>query len=196
MHKAALGLAAAFGAALAASAEARAGEVHLGVMAHNICVANCKNADKEDGPNIEAQVSFDSPSFLRWAGAPQPYLIASLNTAGATSFAGAGLEWRWEFAEGWALEPGLGYVVHDGELENPFPNGTPEAAAFAAEHVQFGSRDLFRTSLALTRDLPGPWEAQLIYEHLSHGQILGEGRNQGIDEIGVRVGYRFGGERD
>lgn len=186
---------AAMGAALmlAPAAYADVNELHVGVMDHNICVVNCKNANKEDGPNIEAQLTFDSPDFLDWALSPRPYLLASLNTAGDTSFAGVGLEWRWDFAEGWALQPGIGYVVHDGETENPYANGTPEAAAFAEQHVQYGSRDLFRTSLGLTRDLPGPWEVQVLYEHLSHGQILGSGRNQGTDELGVRLGYRFGG---
>lgn len=177
---------------LAPSARADVTEAHVGVMAHNICVTNCKNADKEDGPNIEMQLSFDSPSFLSWAFSPEPYVMASVSTSGDTSFGGFGVEWRWDFAEGWALEPGVGYVVHDGELENPHAPGTPAAAAFAEEHVQLGSRDLFRTSLALTRDLPGPWEVQVQFEHLSHGQILGSGRNQGIDELGIRLGYRFG----
>lgn len=183
-----------FGAAMMAAPAAHAGvdEIHVGVMQHNICVINCKNADKEDGPNIEFQVSFDSPDFLSWAGSPQPYLMASVNTAGDTSFGGFGLEWRWQFADKWALEPGIGYVIHDGEIENPYANGTPEAAAFAAEHVQYGSRDLFRTSIGLTRDFEGPWEGQLFYEHLSHGQILGTGRNQGVDQIGLRFGYQFG----
>jgi lipid A 3-O-deacylase len=186
---------AAFGAAvmLAPAAQAGVDEIHVGVMRHNICVLDCKNADKEDGPNVELQVSFDSPGFLHWAGSPQPYLMASANVAGDTSFAGFGLEWRWNFADKWALEPGFGYVVHDGHLENPYSNGTPEAAAFAAEHLQLGSRDLFRTSIGLTRHFSGPWEGQLFFEHLSHGQILGHGRNQGIDQLGVRVGYQFGG---
>jgi len=194
MRGTAAGLAA-FGAAmmLAPAAEAGIDEIHVGVMQHNICVTNCKNADKEDGPNVEFQVSFDSPGFLDWAFSPQPYLMASVNTAGETSFGGFGLEWRWDFAEGWAIEPGIGYVVHNGEIENPYASGSPEAAAFAAEHVQYGSRDLFRTSLGLTRDFQGPWEGQLFYEHLSHGQILGSGRNQGVDQIGIRFGYQFGG---
>ncbi len=185
---------AAFGAALMMAPQAQAGvdEVHVGVMAHNICVINCKNADKEDGPNIEFQVSFDSPSFLDWAGSPQPYMMASINTAGNTSFGGVGLEWRWNFADNWALEPGLGVVVHNGENDNPFPNGSPEAAAFAEEHVQLGGDVLFRTSIGLTYDFAGPWEAQLFYEHLSHGQILSSGRNQGLDEFGIRFGYQFG----
>lgn len=194
MRGTAAGLAA-FGAAMALAPAAHAGVsgVHVGVMQHNICVINCKNADKEDGPNVEFQVNFDSPDFLNWAASPEPYVMASVNTAGETSFGGFGLEWRWQFAEHWALQPGLGYVVHDGELENPYPDGSPAAAQFAAEHVQFGSRDLFRTSLGLTYDFEGPWETQVLYEHLSHGQILGSGRNQGIDNIGIRVGYQFGG---
>lgn len=186
---------AAFGAAMAMAPQAQAGvdEVHVGVMAHNICVTDCKNADKEDGPNVEFQVSFDSPGWLDWAGSPQPYVMASVNTAGDTSFGGAGLEWRWEFAEGWAIEPGVGYVMHDGETTNPHANGTPEAAAFAEAHVLLGSEDLFRTSIGFTRDFEGPLEAQVFFEHLSHGQILGEGRNQGMDQVGVRLGYQFGG---
>lgn len=193
MRGTAAGLAA-FGAAMILAPAANAGvdEVHVGVVAHNICVINCDNANKEDGPNVEFQVSFDSPAFLDWAWSPQPYLMASINTAGDTSFAGAGLEWRWNFADKWALEPGFGLVMHDGENDNPFANGTPEALAFSEEHVLLGSEVLFRTSLGLTYDFDGPWETQLFYEHLSHGQILATGRNQGLDEFGVRFGYQFG----
>jgi lipid A 3-O-deacylase len=185
---------AAFGAALmcAPVAHADVTEVHVGVLAHDICVTVCKNAWKEPGPAVEFAVNFDSPHWLNWAGAPQPYAVASINTAGATSFGGVGLEWRWQFAHNWALQPGLGYVIHNGEINNPFANGTPEAAKFNDEHLLLGSRDLFRVSLGLTRELPGPWEGQLFYSHLSHGQILGHGRNQGLDQLGVRLGYRFG----
>lgn len=186
---------AAFGAALAMAPAAHAGvnEVHVGVIQHNVCISACKNADKEDGPNVELQVSFDSPEFLSWAASPQPYVLASINTAGDTSFGGFGFEWRWNFADNWAIEPGLGYVVHDGEVDNPYASGTPESADFAAEHVLLGSEDLFRISLGLTHDFEGPWEAQVMVEHYSHGQIIGTGRNQGVDEVGVRLGYQFGG---
>lgn len=194
MRGTAAGLAA-FGAALvlAPAAEAGVDEVHVGAMAHNICVTDCKNAYKEEGPNLELQASFDSPSFLRWAGSPQPYIMASINLGSDTSFAAIGFEWRLEMGGGWALEPGFGYAVHNGETDNPFPNGSPEAAQFAEQHLQLGSEDLFRTSIGLTYDFEGPMEAQLLFEHLSHGQVLGEGRNQGLDQIGIRIGYRFGG---
>ncbi|MGE3929179.1 MAG: acyloxyacyl hydrolase [Hyphomonadaceae bacterium] len=176
-----------------ARAEALVDQAYVGVMAHNICVTDCKNANKEDGSSIELQLSFDSPSFLSWAGSPTPYVVASVNTAGDTSFGGFGLDWRWEFADGWALEPGVGYVVHDGELENPYATDDPRAPVFSDDHVLLGSRDLFRTSLGVTRRIgDGPWEAQLFFSHLSHGQILGTGRNQGMDQLGVRLGYQFG----
>lgn len=193
MRGTATGLAA-LGAAVAFAPSAHAGvdEVHFGVMAHNVCVTDCKNANKEQGPNVELQISLDSPGFLDWAGSPQPYVMGSVNTQGDTSFVGVGLEWRWDFAEHWAIEPGFGYVVHDGALNNPFANGSPEAATYAEDNVLLGSRDLFRTSIGVTRDLEGPWEAELFFEHLSHGQILGEGRNQGMDQVGLRFGYQFG----
>jgi len=117
--------------------------------------------------------------------------MASVNTDGNTSYGGVGLEWDFEFAEGWHFEPGFGYVIHDGDINNPFANGTPESAAFADENVLLGSEDLFRTSIALSWDVSASFALQGIYEHLSHGQILGEGRNQGLDEIGVRAIWRF-----
>jgi lipid A 3-O-deacylase len=191
MRRTALALSLAFAPALAAQAGG-IDEVRLGVAAHNVCIANCDNAGKEDGPNINGEVVFKSPEVLKILWSPKPYVMGSLNTAGDTNFGGVGLQWDWEFAEGWAIEPGVGYVLHDGELTFPFPQGDPRNDPISATTVFFGSRDLFRTSLSLNKDLGEKWGVQLMYEHLSHGQILGSGRNQGLDNIGVRVRYRFG----
>lgn len=166
-------------------------EFRLGVVQHNVCIANCDNANKEDGPNVSGEIVFNSPELLDIIWSPRPYVMASVNTAGDTSFGGAGLHWNWDFAEGWSLEPGVGYVIHDGELNFPFPQGDPRNDPISETTVFFGSRDLFRTSLSLNRDFGEKWGAQVMYEHLSHGQILGSGRNQGVDNIGVRVLYRF-----
>jgi lipid A 3-O-deacylase len=179
-------------AALAApAAQAQIDSVRLGVMKHNICVSDCKNADKESGVNVSGELRFASPDWLGWAGSPHPYVMASVNSDDNTSYGAVGLEWDWQFAEGWHFEPGFGYAIHDGASKNPYANGTPEAEDYAEDHVLLGSKDLFRTSLALTWDVAPEWAVQGIYEHLSHGQILGKGRNQGLDEIGVRVVWRF-----
>ena len=166
--------------------------VRLGVMNHNIQVTDGKNADKEGGVNLEGEVRFKSPSFLNSLGSPRPYLMASVNTDGNTSFAAGGLQWDIPLGDRWRIESGFGYAVHDGTVNNPYPSGSQAAVDYSADHVLLGSRDLFRSSLALTYDLGGSWALQGIYEHLSHGQILGSGRNQGLDEIGVRAVYRFG----
>ena len=192
MRRTALALSLAFAPALTAQAGG-IDEIRLGVVAHNVCIANCDNADKEDGPNINGEVVFKSPEVLKILWSPKPYVMGSVNTAGDTNFGGVGLQWDWEFAEGWAIEPGVGYVLHDGELTFPFPQGDPRNDPISATTVFFGSRDLFRTSLSLNKDLGEKWGVQLMYEHLSHGQILGSGRNQGLDNIGVRVRYRMGG---
>ncbi|MEM8615918.1 MAG: acyloxyacyl hydrolase [Pseudomonadota bacterium] len=166
-------------------------EVRLGVLQHNICITTCKNADKEDGPNIGGDLVFASPDVLDLILSPRPFITGSVNTAGATSYGGAGLMWGWNFAPGWALEPSFAYVIHDGEVDFPFPIGDPRNGPFNEENVIFGSRDLFRTGLAINRDFGKRWGLQVQYEHLSHGQILGSGRNQGIDNIGLRAYYRF-----
>lgn len=191
MRRTALALSLAFAPALAAQAGV-IDEIRLGVVAHNVCIANCDNANKEDGPNINGEIVFKSPEVLKILWSPKPYVMGSVNTAGDTSFGGVGLQWGWKIAEGWAIEPGVGYVIHDGELTFPYPQGDPRNDPISATTVFFGSRDLFRTSLSLNKDIGEKWGVQLMYEHLSHGQILGSGRNQGLDNIGVRVRYSFG----
>ncbi len=193
MRALAAGLAS-LGAAAAACGEAEAGvaSAHAGLVAHNIKVVDDKNAEKESSAILEAQVNFDSPGFLDWLGSPEPYVLGAANLGGETSFAAAGLEWRWALGEKWALTPSLGYAVHDGELDNPHPGGSLEAAQFQAEHVLYGSRDVWRVTVGLSRQIGAGVEAQVVATHYSHGQILGSGRNQGVDQIGLRIGKRFG----
>ncbi|MGE0830579.1 MAG: acyloxyacyl hydrolase [Hyphomonadaceae bacterium] len=166
-------------AAFAGPAHAGVDELRLGAQAHNF---NDDENKEQDGFNVNAEIVFDSPGILQIIGSPRPYAMASVNTEGDTSWAGVGLYWRWEFADGWALEPGLGYVIHDGEID--VPDAEPG-------RILFGSRDLFRDTLALERELGDHFAMQLYFEHLSHGQIIGSGRNQGTEELGVRGIWRF-----
>ena len=166
-------------------------EARVGVLAHNICVTDCKNADKEDGPNLSAELVFASPGVLKWALEPRPFVVVSANLSGETSYGGAGLAWNFDFAENWSFEPSIAYVIHNGDTKNPFRTGTEEARIFGEENLLLGSEDLFRTGFALNRDFGDRWGLQLIFEHLSHGQILGNGRNQGLDSLGVRTYFRF-----
>jgi lipid A 3-O-deacylase len=181
-----------FVAALNVGAAHAVDELNVGVMAHNIKILNGKNANKESGPNIEAELVFDRPHFLRFLGAPRPYLMASINTQGNTSFAGGGLNWRFRFFDDRIrFQPGLGIIGHDGALDNKYPISDPRHLQYADENVFLGSRALFRTTLVSEYRFTDRLGVQVLYEHLSHGQILGHGRNQGLDEAGVRLSYKF-----
>lgn len=121
--------------------------------------------------------------------------MASANLAGETSFGGAALEWRIPLGAGgnWSFDPHFGVVVHDGDpLRNPFPpSQSVDRARFDAEELALGSRDLFRLGFGVTWRATEDWNVQFAFEHLSHGQILGDGVNQGLDNAGVKIGRRF-----
>jgi lipid A 3-O-deacylase len=176
---------------LVAPAQAKIEEVRVGAVTNLRLDQGEVVEGKEEGVNIELEFVSSSPDLLNIIGSPRPYLMGSINTGDGVSFGGVGLIWRWEFADGWAFEPGFGYIVHDGEIDNPFALGTPQAAAFEDDHQLLGSRDLFRSSFALEREFGSRFAAQLYWEHMSHGQILDEGRNQGLDYVGLRFLYRF-----
>jgi len=175
----------------AAPAQAEVEEVRVGVVGNIRSDQGEIVEGKEEGANVEFDLVSSSPEFLNLLGSPRPYAMVSINTDDGVSFGGVGLLWRWEFADGWAFEPGFGYIIHDGEIDNRFPPGSPESVAFEAENQLLGSRDLFRTSFALEREFGDRAAMQLYWQHMSHGQILDEGRNQGLDYVGVRFLYRF-----
>ncbi len=179
------------GAALA-PAQAKVEEMRLGVVGNIRSDHGDVVGGKYGALNAEIDIVSSSPDFLNLIGSPRPYLFASIPAADdGVSFGGAGLYWRNEFVQDWAIELGFGYIIHDGEIDNIYPAGSPQAVAFEAEHQLLGSRDLFRTSFALERELGERAAFQLYWEHMSHGQILDKGRNQGLDYVGLRLLYRF-----
>jgi len=178
-------------AGLIAPAQAKIDEWRLAYV-NNLQDDHGEIVDGKEGENVEFELISSSPDFLNLIGSPRPYAMVSLNSSDdGVNFGGVGVIWRWEFADGWAFEPSFGYIIHDGEIDNPFADNTPEAAAFSDEHQLLGSRDLFRTTFALEREFGPRFAGQLYWEHMSHGEILDKGRNQGLDFVGVRFIYRL-----
>jgi lipid A 3-O-deacylase len=179
-------------AGMAAPAQAKIEELRLGVVGNIRSDHGDITGGKYGALNAEIDIVSSSPDFLNIIGSPRPYAFISVPTADdGVTFGGVGLYWRWEFAEGWAFEPGFGYIIHDGEIDNPYAGSSPEGIAFEAEHQLLGSRDLFRSSFALEREFGDHFATQLYWEHMSHGQILDKGRNQGLDYVGLRFLYRL-----
>lgn len=165
--------------ALVAAAPASAQEVFGGVYAHGVGTPFTLETG-ERGVDLQAGYRFAPIKSLAAIGKPSPYLIASLNTRGDTSFAGAGLAWT--IGKGPVyLRPGVGLVVHDGPANRvDFATGT---------HTELGSRVLFEPELALGARLSERWAIEASWVHISHARLFNSRQNPGLDMMGVRMTY-------
>lgn len=167
-------------------------EARLNVLVHDVNLTGNGAGGKESGADIQGELVFSSPSFLSWAGSPRPYLNGSLNTSGKTNFGGAGLAWQKDFTSTFYGEFDFGLVIHDGIVNLPPNPADPRRIRLDATRVVLGSRVLFRPTFVLGLHLNEQWDAAVMFEHLLHGQILASGRNEGLDNLGVRLSYKFG----
>lgn len=168
-------------------------ELRLGVYGHDLTVGNSGTGDIEDGENIAIEAVIASPAFLAFLGKPRPYAQYSWNVQDETHFGGLGLVWQTPVWRNRVFgEFGLGLVIHDGVIDLPEDRSDPAFLDKLENRVLFGSRELFRTTFAAGYRISDDWDAMVVFEHLSHGQILGDGRNQGLDNIGLRFSRRFG----
>ncbi len=167
-------------------------EARFNVMVHDVNLTGNGAGGKEGGADIQGELVFSSPDFLSWAGSPRPYLNGSLNTSGKTNFGGFGLNWQHDFTSAIYGELGIGLVIHDGIVRLPTILHDPRRLRLDATRLILGSRVLFRPTFVLGLHLNEKWDAALVFEHLSHGQILASGRNEGLDNLGIRLSYKFG----
>ena len=146
---------------------------------------------RESSVAINAEIIFEEPEFLKWALTPQPYINATLNLEGETSFGGAGLMWRQSFNDKFYGDFSFGLAIHDGTNRVDQNNlSFFEILERADEEISFGSRILFRQQLTLGYRVTDDWSAEVFGEHLSNGQILGS-VNEGVDILGVKASKRF-----
>jgi hypothetical protein len=191
-------------AAVAVAAPAFAGEAFVGVYKHDVTfIGNAVGlgaAGREGGEDIHLGYRTDRIESLRWLGKPQVHAMLSLNTNNTSNFVAAGFDWRIELGKpgGFYLRPGMGLAYTDGETQLP-PVNEPGISQAEIDRrlklnytrIDFGSKVLFEPELALGYDLNDSWSAELSYTHLSNGQIFHQGKNQGLDDAGVRLVYKF-----
>jgi lipid A 3-O-deacylase len=170
-------------AASAASAETKVvDEVRLGVLRHD---AGIFGNNKEPGVDFNGELRFVSPEILKAIYAPRPHLGVSVNSAGATNQAYAGLTWTFTLARGLAsaedslfLDASLGGAVHDGSIRT---NRT--------DRKELGSRVEFRESLELGWRFTPSQSVSILLDHISNAN-LGV-KNEGLDNLGLRYGIKF-----
>ena len=165
--------------ALVLPGPAAAQEVFAGAYAHEVDTPFSLPVG-ESGADIAAGYRFGRIAALRIIGSPAPYLIASVNTAGDTSFAGAGLGWA--IGKGPVyVRPAIGLVVHDG----------PARRLFQGRFADLGSRVLFEPEIAVGYRLDERLSLEASWMHISQGQLFNRRQNPGIDMIGARVNLRL-----
>lgn len=165
-------------AALAAPASAQ--ELFGGTYVHGVDTPFSLETG-EKGADIELGYRFAPIEGLHAVGSPSPYLIASVNTAGDTSFAGAGLSWK--IGKGPVyLRPGVGLVV------NNAPSYRVDPAT--GYRTDLGSRVLFEPELAIGTQITPRLGIEASWVHVSHARLFNSEQNPGIDMMGLRLTYK------
>ena len=166
-------------------------EVRLGVLAHDVAFAG----GKETGADLNGEILFvspfpdglgsDLPRWLQWMAHPRPHLGADINTSGATNQLYAGLTWTAVLArelirpdDGLEFNYFFGPALNDGLANSRRPG-----------RKSLGSNVLFHLGVELAYRLTETTSVGIIYEHSSNAHLAT--RNQGLNNIGMRVGYHF-----
>ncbi|MEP2990132.1 MAG: acyloxyacyl hydrolase [Parasphingorhabdus sp.] len=162
-------------AALIAASPAQADELFAGIGSQDIVTPLAQDTGA-DGVDFQLGYRGEPIEALSFIAKPSPYILASVNTAGDTSFAAVGLSWK--FGDKIYVRPGIGIAIHDGPELAFAPDGS---------QTQLGSRVLFEPELAVGVQISERVDLEASWAHLSHGRIFSSVQNPGIDTIGMRL---------
>lgn len=162
---------------IGAAGAAKASEIYGGIYTHDVDTRLTKSGI-ERGVDFQLGWRGGRIEALRAVGAPSPHAFVSVNSAGDTNFAAAGINWK--IGRILYLRPGVGIAVHDGPSNPRQPN----------RRIDFGSPVLFELELGLGYQLNDQISIEGSWIHLSHAQLFGR-QNPGIDNFGLRLNYRF-----
>lgn len=197
------GLTAALGAVMAlGGGAAQAGEYLIGLYAHDAVFLGqtfgVGAAGRESGADLHLGVRSEPVTWLKLIGKPQAHAFISINSENTSNFIAAGLSWPIGLGHHVYIRPGLGLAVTDGETGLPpvnAPGLTPAEIQRRLNlyntRIDFGSKLLFEPEIALGYRFGEHWSAELSWVHISNGEIFHQGKNQGMDDAGVRFAYRF-----
>jgi lipid A 3-O-deacylase len=164
-----------FAAVLMTATPAAAQEVFGGLAKHNVSTPLSIGDGLEGG--IDTQIGYRAGRILGRLPL-EPYVFGALNSKGDTSYAAAGLSWK--FGTRFYARPGIGIAIHNGSADK----------FFRSDRIAFGSRVLFEPELGLGARINDRLSIEASWVHLSHGQLFGR-ENPGIDNIGARLNLRL-----
>ena len=163
-------------ALLLAAAPAQAGEVFAGLHKHAVNTPLSLGGGEEKGVDLSLGYRFAGIAGTR----VQPYVFGALTSAGDTSYAAAGVSYR--FGNRLYVRPGVGLAIHTGSTTKFEVPGNGK--------IDFGSRVLFEPELAAGVQVNPRLGVEASWVHMSHAQLFGK-QNPGIDNIGVRLNWKL-----
>ena len=150
----------------------------VGILAHD---QGPMSDHHEHGVDLNLELLFTPVNLF---GTPRPHLGASLNLAGDTNVAYAGLTFPFYESRRWFLNGALSAALHDGPLHKD-----PVGCQLYSD-CGFGVRVLPRAGLSYGYYLSSGEAIALFWDHMSHKWVI-NGENEGIDHIGLRYQKPF-----
>ena len=184
---------------------AMAGEFMVGGFAHDVTFIGKTIGVGVVGPeqgSADIELGYRSDPLKSWTyiWQPQAYGLISVNDKGKTSFASVGLAWKLPITaeKTWYVRPGLGLAYQNKYASLPdfrAPGLSQQEQLYDAslrqKWVQFGSKILFEPEISLGHQFKSGDAVELSWTHISNGEILAHGENQGMDDLGIRYIHRF-----
>ncbi len=152
-------------------------EVKIGAQVHDVPYLWSGFHKEPYAVDLNLEVQF-SPSLYFWGGRLFPALGTTINFDGHTSKAYLDARWQRECENNFFYALGLGIAIHNGETFTTAP-----------DFKQLGRRVLFHPNVELGYRLDEHQSLSLFFEHISNAGTAD--KNQGLDTLGVRYGYRF-----
>ncbi len=191
------------GALLAALAgPASAADLLLGVYGHDVTfigeTLGLGAAGREGGADFHIGLRSERIEALSPIGRPQAQAFVSVNSENTSNFVAAGLSWPIDLTEKLYFRPGFGLAYTDGKTGLPPVNAPGLSPAEIQRRlnlyntrIDFGSKVLFQGELGLGYRFNERWSGEISWVHISNGQVFSSGKNQGMDDAGVRLIYSF-----
>tara|TARA_B000000460_G_C21459456_1_gene367395 strand:+ start:330 stop:911 length:582 start_codon:yes stop_codon:yes gene_type:complete len=158
-------------------------EVKQGILAHD---RGWFGKNREGfGPDYNFELMFKSPNILKKIWSPKPIIGLTQTSTGGSSLYYGGITWDTNITKNWFVTGTTGIAYTNGLKK--LPQGQ---VATGDKKIQFGSKWLHRGAIELGWNFYGNDTISLLFSHVSHGSMLSD-KNHGMDEFGIRYGYRF-----
>jgi len=154
-------------------------DVKVGVQVHDVPYMWSGFNKEPYSADLNVEVMF-SPAIMLLGGAIRPAIGATINFDGYTSKAYIDARWQWECSWHTFIGVGIGIAVHD---------GIDESFVVEPDRKLLGRRVLFHPNAEVGYRLDEHNSLSLYFEHISNASTAA--KNQGLDTLGVRYGYRF-----